>query len=314
MSNLTVKEIEQEYHHLAQAGAYEQALALATREAHQFPEHAQRIVYYWRFRMAALLGEAELTLQLLDEALQAGHWYSGLEEDSDFALLSGRPEFEHLGQRCRERRAEAMAAAVPVMETLEPGQAAQPYPLLMALHGNNSTVAGFQRHWQTAVAAGWLVGLPQSSQQYGPDNYSWMDWEWSIQEAQQQWRALQSSYPVDAERVVLAGFSMGGGLATYLALSGTIQVRGLVLVAPFLPDPKNMIPHLEARKYGTDLRVYLAASEQDEYCLDVARQLADFLPRYEVACQLEVFSDLGHSFPVQLEQNLPQVLAFVTQS
>jgi pimeloyl-ACP methyl ester carboxylesterase len=32
---------------------------------------------------------------------------------------------------------------------------------------------------------------------------------------------------------VLAGFSLGGGLAAWLALSGRIEARGLIVVAPF---------------------------------------------------------------------------------
>ena len=36
-----LEEIEQQYDHLAQAGAYAEALDLITREAHLFPDYAQ---------------------------------------------------------------------------------------------------------------------------------------------------------------------------------------------------------------------------------------------------------------------------------
>jgi hypothetical protein len=61
-------DVEQEYDHLYQAGAYTAALELATREAHVFPEYAQKVIYSWRMDCACHLGDKELTLRLLGEA------------------------------------------------------------------------------------------------------------------------------------------------------------------------------------------------------------------------------------------------------
>jgi hypothetical protein len=71
------QEIEQQFHHLVQAGAYAEALDLITREAHSFSEHAQKVVYYWRMTMACRLNDRDVALHLLKEAVQAGYWYSG---------------------------------------------------------------------------------------------------------------------------------------------------------------------------------------------------------------------------------------------
>ena len=74
MSNLSrVEEVEQEYDHLAQSGAYAEALDLVTREAHLFPEYAQKVIYAWRMAMACRLNDKDLALRLLKEAIQAGH-------------------------------------------------------------------------------------------------------------------------------------------------------------------------------------------------------------------------------------------------
>ena len=312
MNNLTVVEIEQQYHQLAGKGAYADALALATREAHKFSYNAQKIVYYWRFRMAALLKNGDLALQLMSEAVADGHWYSGLAEDEDFDLLHGRSEFDDLVRVCGERRAQAMATAVPVLKTLQPSTQPPPYPLLLALHGNNSRMEAFSGHWETAVSHGYLVGLPQSSQHYEPNTVSWVDWDWSIIEVQQHCQALCTDYPTDLSRIVLAGFSMGGGLATSLALSGKIKAKGLLLISPFLSSADNMIPYLEKRSQD-GLRAYLVASERDQYCLGIARRLAELMSQYGIPCQLEIYPDGGHSFPPQFESKLPQALDFLMQ-
>ena len=316
MSHLTIIEVEEQYHQLVAQGAYEEALALITKEAFKFSEfsyNAQKIVYYWRFRMAALLNRAELALQLLSEAVAAGHWYSGLAEDEEFELIHDSPEFQHLVSVCAERRTEAMATAVPILKTMRPQNHPQPYPLLLALHGNNSNVETFGEHWETAAQYGWFVGLPQSSQTYEPGTASWVDWEWSIQEVQQQFDTLCADYPIDPQQTVLAGFSMGGGLATSLALSRKIKVKGLLLVAPFLNDARNMLPYLEEGGYSSNMCVYIVASERDEYCCNISRQLADFLPQYEIPCRFEIYPDVGHSFPPEFESKLPDALAFLMQ-
>jgi predicted esterase len=311
--HLTVIEVEQQYHQLVASGAYEEALTLVTREAHQFSYNAQKVVYYWRFRMAALLNRPELVVQLLAEAVTTGHWYSGLAEDEEFELVHHWPEFERLAAVCAQRRTEAMATAVPILKVRQPENQPPPYPLLLALHGNNSLMEPFSRHWETAVRHGWLVGLPQSSQSYEPGTVSWVDWEWSIEEIQQHYNTLCTDYPIDSQRTVLAGFSMGGGLATSLALSGKIKVQGVLLISPFLNDARNMIPYLDAGLYSPDLRAYLVASERDEYCRNIAQQLAELLPQYNIACRLEIYPDTGHSFPLPFEAKLPEVLAFLME-
>ena len=308
MDNLDqITEIEQQYHQLVSDGAYAQALELVTRTAHLFPDYSQKIVYAWRMIMACRLHKRELALELLQEAIAAGHWYTGLAEDDDFSILQGNPEFERLLGICVERRAQAMAEAVPVMKVIRPEGYTAPYPLLFALHGNQSNLAEFAGHWMAATEHGWLVGLPQSSQPFGPGTFSWNDWDWSLQEVQAHFALLCSQYPIDPQRVVLAGFSMGGGLAAWLALSGAISPRGLLLVNPFLSDVNHLVPILKAY-HPQELRVYIGAGQRDAYCLGVAQQLAALLPKYSIICELEIFPDLEHNFPQQLESSLPNVL------
>lgn len=59
------EEVEQQFHHLFQTGAYAEALELVTREAHVFPEYAQKVVYSWRMTTACLLKDKEQALRLL---------------------------------------------------------------------------------------------------------------------------------------------------------------------------------------------------------------------------------------------------------
>jgi predicted esterase len=312
MEKLTLREIEQRYHQLVAEGDYEAALEWASAYAYEFPPHGKQVVYYWRFSLAARLGRAEQALGLMDEALTAGHWYADLESDEDFIALRDLPAFKQIVALCRERREEAIRTAVPVLKTILPaGDFSKPYPWLMALHGNGSNVERAAKNWAGVADLGWLVALPQSPHEYAPEWYSWNDWDWAIRSLKKQYAELVENYPVDPDRLVLAGFSMGAGLATYLAVSQTIvPVRGVIAVAPFLPDPEVLRPFLEEGR-AAGLRVYLVASAGDEYCLQIARQLAEMLPPYCLACHLQVYPDQEHTFPPSFEQALSEALDFV---
>src|SRR5262249_3516399 len=119
MSELTMKQFEQEFARLCDEGAYAEAYALVTREAGRFPEWAQGSYYNWRMCTACLMGERDLALRIFGEALAAGHWYDevGLREDTDLAALQGLPEFERLVAISLERRDQALAQAKPILQT-----------------------------------------------------------------------------------------------------------------------------------------------------------------------------------------------------
>jgi predicted esterase len=230
--------------------------------------------------------------------------------NDDFPNLRDRPEFEHLVEASAQRRAAIMAEAVPVLKTLQPTHTPAPYPWLLALHGNHGDVETFAGHWTAAAAHGWFVALPQSSQAYGPGKFTWDDWEWATLEIQQHVAAISQQYPVAPGPAVAAGFSMGAGLALSLILNGLVNARGLILIAPFLPDVDSLLPVLAARP-AAGLRVYLVASDDDPYCFDVARKLSAILPHYSIACELETYPKVGHSFPPAFEERLPAALEYV---
>jgi predicted esterase len=302
-------EVEQQFHHLVQDGSFAEALDLVTREGYVFPDYAQKVIYYWRMTMACRLNKKDLALGLLEEAVRAGYWYAGLETDPDFQLLYGDAEFERLAQLGMEHRSRAMANAVPVVKTLIP-DTKPPHPLLLALHGGGANVESHVSHWLAAVEHGWLVALPQSSQVYAPGTFTWNDWEWAQQEVGARYAALCNEHSIDPNRVVVSGFSQGGGLALWLVLSGAIKAQGLLLVGPFLDEVSHIIPLLEKR-VPDGLRVYLVAGQRDRYCHGIVKQLANLLPAYGIMCKVDDYPDLEHSFPVDFEIKLPESLSFL---
>lgn len=310
MSRNKAKEVEQQYHQFVAEKEYAKALQLATQYFDLFPPHAQRVAYYWRLNMACKVNDVQLALATLREAVENGHWFDNLNENPDFQILADSAEFHQLVAICAKRRVEEIANARPVLKILQPEKSSDAYPLLFALHGNSSNVEIFAPHWQGAREHGWLVALPQSPQAYAPGTFSWNDWDWTIPTIVEHYSQVCQNYPVDRNRVVLAGFSMGAGLALWLALERTIEVQGLICVAPFLSDVEALQSAL-AEPQNQKLRIYLVASREDEYCLNVAVKLSALMPTYGIDHKLDIYTDTGHAFPLSFEQRVPMALDFI---
>jgi hypothetical protein len=318
VAGLTFSDLSNRAQQLYNAKKYAEALDLVTREAPNFPEQTHRL-YFWRVCLAARSGETDLALEQLEEAVEAGYWYNQqqLQEDPDLISLQGLSRFERLARTCLERQTAAQAEAVPDLLTLEPkaisSAARPPWPLLLALHGNNSSAPETTAHWQPATSLGWLVALPGSSQVGGPDAYVWNDWEWAREEIQSHQVALRERYDIDQERVVLGGFSMGGGLALWLALTGAIKAQGIVLVGPWVPDMDQIVslmPEGEARR----LRSAIIVGENDEPCFEASLTLAEHLKAHGIPCNLEVNTDLAHQYPPDFEVVLARALEYVLRN
>ena len=321
MNDLTFSDLERQLYQLYQNGEYAQALDLVTREASRFPTEAW-LVTYWRICLASLLGEMALALPLLEEALAAGLWYAEaqLREDPDLQPLQGLPEFEQLVEVCRKRQAEAQAQAAPALITLQPEDqcqaSLQPCPLLLALHGNYRTAEDSVGFWRSAVSNGWLLALPQSSQVGGSDGYIWNDQDWAVREIQEHVATLCEQYAVDPDRVAVAGFSRGGELAIWLALSGTIEARGFIAVGPggpYMREPDKWVPLIEVSQ-GRGLRGYMVVGEQDIFFYEGTQALAAMLRSRDIPCELEVHPNLGHDFPPEFQQSLTRALEFILQA
>jgi len=310
MAETTWDAVQREFWQLYQSGAYGEALDLVVRNEALFPRRSR--FFNWKMCMAARAGDVPLALQTFQELVDAGLWFgrASLREDEALEPLQGLPEFERLAAICEQRFAAAAAQAAPQLLTVEPEHAAPPYPLLLALHGNSSNLEESERYWRSAAERGWLVALPQSSQAMGEQRYGWNDHSWAVREIKQHAAAILAGYPIDQSRRVVAGFSMGGGLAAWLALSGELDVCGFIGAGPFLANVDSVRPLIEGPR-ARPLRTYLIASQRDEYCYMIAQQLATLLPPHGIPCQLELHPDLGHAFPPEFERSLIKGLDFI---
>ncbi|GCF11190.1 alpha/beta hydrolase [Dictyobacter arantiisoli] len=246
-----------------------QAFEFLQQEYLRFPEHADQ-TYYWRIFMAARLGKQSLALQLFQEALDHGYWFSPdqLEKDEDLISLHPLPAFQKMVEICRQRLAEAHANARPELLVREPAKHADSLPLLIALHGNWSDARSTQEAWSDVTTRGWLLAVPQSSQMIGLNSYTWDDRQQGSHEVFTHLAVLNRTHTIDPERVVLGGFSMGAGLAILLTLRQSTKACGFVVLAPYLSEAElETLSDLLDRQKIMGRRGYIMVGEEDTRCL-----------------------------------------------
>jgi dienelactone hydrolase len=292
---------------------YAEALDVATREAPRFPRDKPFLDYY-AMCAAARVSDYTRVYAMLEAGLQQGVWYGEylLRQSPSFQPLQGQPEFERLVAASLEAQAQDTSSQ-SVLVTRRPGHHSAASPLLLALHGNNSTADASFPFWQAAADQGWLVAVPQSSQALYKGASHWTEHAAAVADIQPHFEALRGQF--DPSQVVVAGHSMGGEIAIGLALRGTVGARGFITIGPggpFTDEPEQWRADIEAAR-ERNLRGYFIVGEKDDLIQPQAIQtLAGMLNAAGLPAQVERVPDATHDFTPAYEAALLRGLAFVS--
>ena len=292
--------------------AYAEALALVETSLPAFPERHTELIT-WQICMKSRLGNTQDAIHTLSNAIQTStYWWrtSALRQDPDLAALQDITEYQRLVSVCEERQASALKHSRPERLVFAPParRARTKYPLLITLHGWGASAQLEAPHWQGLARQGWLVAVLRSSQQFADGMYNWDDDKRARREVRAHYKALCADFPVDPRRVVLAGFSQGGGRALNMAITRAIPARGFIGLGPYLDEIDTLAPTLPP--HIPNLRAYLiaGAEEQDEGMFAKVEALCagTGVP----FCQ-EIIPAIGHEYPSDFAPILKRALAFV---
>lgn len=266
-------------------------------------------LYNFAYCIAALCGKTEEAMGLLKEAVYTkGYWYDYeyLMEDEDLEELRQMSEFAMIANLCRERQEAAVKAAKPVL--MEDGMEADK-PFLMILHGDQQNAKVTAPYWQAAKEEGCGLCFAQSSQIQVSDGYLWDDEEIAAEEIKAHFAAL-AERGINPEEGILCGFSSGGRAAFYAAVSGAVAPKGLILMAPWLPEREEWTEDLsKLKEAGT--AVYLCCGDADEDCFEDTEALFEILDDNGIDVDFKLVPDLDHDYPENFDKILKDAVRFV---
>lgn len=295
---------------LFSAGQFDQAIANIRQHAGEFKDWANQ-TYNWQMCIQACQGKTEDALQTFRDALEAGVWWSEavLMEDPDLDSIKQLPEFKRLVAICEEKRARVQTEAKPDLIVMPPSVPAAASPLLLALHGRYSNARMNVPYWNNACAQGWMVALPQSSQNLDSHTYCWDNTQTATREIQAHYQAICQEKAIEEKKVVLGGFSQGAGLTLRLSLTGAFPVHGFIAVAPYLPDV-DALAKIIAPGQAAGLRGYMILGAKDPGAA-AFEKIIDLLRVSGAVVKLEEHTELGHMYPNNFDQSLRQALEFI---
>jgi predicted esterase len=310
-------DLYQHVNKLYYAQAYPQAFDLVEQEQAAFPEHANEIAY-WRLCLHTLVGKQAEALHIFHETLEQGGWFAPglLEQDTDLADLRPLPAFQEMVAVCRHRLAQIKDRVQPELLIKKPEEEqATALPLLIALHGNEGNARNTIGEWSGIAAQGWLLGVPTSSQIVGPNEFIWDEREKGTSEVRAHLAKLASDYPIDPERVVLGGFSMGGGLAIWMALKQSIKTCGFIALGAYLTEEElEVLSGLLAHQKPQGLRGSLLVGKEDTVHLSVSHKVVEMMRAHDLPCELKILPGFTHVYPADFLERVVKALAFIEQT
>lgn len=269
----------------------------------------------FRYSLACKLGETNLAMQLFRKAVREnGYWYSHdyLISDDDLLPLQQFDEFNELALLCKEREELAKKNARSELKTLRSSDLESKGCTLLALHGNEESIALTEGYWKPCTSFGCSLGLIQSSQIGFWGGYYWNDVEKGAKDLQHLFEELSRSNEMNSDHVVIGGFSAGCQVALYSMLNNIIPIKKFIFIAPWLPDLIDWEPLFE-RLGVIGVKGYIICGAKDRDCLEHAKGLADIMNDHEIECQLQVIEELDHDYPDSFAQDLEKALLFLKE-
>ena len=237
--------------------------------------------------------------------------------DEDLDGIRDHAGFAAAAERIKKNNAAALelfkteAEHATIVTTLPPNfDKSKPAPLIVALHGYGSNAEDIASAWRApAAAVGAILIAPQALQKAG-GGFSWgvvEQGEFLVMRAIEKTRA---EYNVDPKRIVLTGFSQGGGMSFTIGVRHPDMLAGVIPVAGFYDHRVDPIP----AQPGVRLPKFVIMNGAKDEEADNNRGAAKRLEAIDVPVLLRIYENVGHAFPPDREHELERALEFVLKS
>lgn len=308
MESMTFQELTNRLVQLYQEGKFEEAYNMIEQDADRFPDQSARTIF-WKMCLLSLAGRSEEVISTFRQGLQSGlWWHETVLADSDLDAVRELPAFQALVSESQKMCMQARTHIDREYSVIVPeAPTTSRYPLIITLHGRNANKDIHLPPWQAAQRCGWLVLAAQSTQALFRGAYCWDDPQQSVADLLFYLEKVSQEYSIDPQRVLIAGFSQGSGMALHTALSGAITVQGFIGIASYWEDPNTLPqPAGEARH----LRGYFVTGEKD-HTLENAKEIRRALQARNIPYEEEKHPELAHDFPADFESSFNRAIDFI---
>lgn len=310
---LTYTELLNETIKIYLAGNYEKAYSYITSHYSEVIGNLAQI-FNFRYAIASKMGKKELALKLMKEAIiDHKFWYATeyLKSDNDLDTIREENNFQSLFEICKQREIEAQNESEGRIELISSkGLYDDKNQLIIALHGNQESNKISKYYWKNVINDERLVALFQSSEIEFSDAYNWNDLDQGMKVFNILKNKLGSEISSTVENTILAGFSAGGRQILHYSLFTEEKVKGLILLAPWLPELDAWSEKLKILK-NKKTKVYIICGDQDEDSYADSKKLDQLLDKYQIAHQFTVIKNLVHDYPKDFSKVIDKSIQYI---
>lgn len=289
---------------------YDQAINLIENNREHFSDGFPEFTAYFYLGLLHVdKGDYQKGFEALYAGMDKGYFYSFFPNTIE--KIEQYPGSEALLERNNRMREEARDTAAVKLEVKLPEQyeASRKYPLIIFLHGNNSSHNHSKEEWKDVkLEQPAIVLFAQSSSPVGSYAYNWPDSERSRENIRQTFHQIREQYPIDESEIVIAGFSAGGRLSVDTILRETIPAKGFIAFCP--PKPQQFDNSGIVNAINRETKGAIISGEND-FLLTGQLEMATQFKQQEFPLRIVVESDLGHEYPGDFKYQLNRSLEFI---
>jgi phospholipase/carboxylesterase len=297
------------------AGDYARAATHYQKVAEVFPFEPTA-----RFQLAccyARLGQNDQALSTLQGAVRFG-WedVSKLEQADDLKPLRAKPQFAQLLKAAAACRDENLI--IHAGNKVDP---LTPAPLLVVLQGLGSFRADLPYWMPAADELGCVLIMPRAVTKAAPMMSGWhrrgakdssapdyFDLPAAGKRIDEAIAEAGHRFKIDPDRIVLAGFSQGAGVALRLIGDHPERYCGAVAVAGLHQPPS--VAYWQSILKQHPIRVYVIAGKLDRL-LPRSQKVVEQLRAAQVPHRYDELNQIGHEFPQDYTKRLKGAIEFV---
>lgn len=269
-------------------------------------------------RLYGRSGNAEKATYWFDQAARNGFVDAKAAAiDPDLQLVRQDPKFKMtIGQLMQVREMSDLDPQFIKLDrrdpllTLPPNyDAEKPAPLIVAMNGIQSGPEGMTEVWKDAAAAfGAIIVAPYAGHAYAEGSPDWGPSKDAEEIALAALEFAKSKHKIDAERVILAGFSQGGNMALIIGMRNPTLFDGIIVFAAKY-DPWLARPPVEASKSQLP-RVFLGTGAIDGVKESIVQADIDYR-HAGLATKLMIFPETGHAYPKEAAEVIKKSIEWV---
>ncbi|MGQ9706640.1 MAG: TPR end-of-group domain-containing protein [bacterium] len=259
----------------------------------------------------SLLNDSNSAIYWLEKTAELGMYL--FTEDPDFDNIKDTNEFKKLAEKVEvlleEARKNVWETKVFIPSDYTPEKM---YSIFIMLHGFGGSPFDFIRGFQEYILErGFIYVVPYGTEIFGTTSFGWGDAKKTEEKILSEIRRLKREYSIDNSNIILGGYSQGGSRAFSVGIRNSDIFRGFISVAGFF-DEEGVKDSIEKLKNRGDFRFYIiTGGKNSQEIIDSNKRAKELLEDYGAVGHIELFDDVGHSFPGDPETEIGKAIDFI---